>query len=67
MPRLKPPYPATNGLYNKPTVINNVETLANVPHIVLNGAEWYAAIGTPKSTGTRIFSRQRPRQQARQL
>jgi len=56
MPRLKPPYPATNGLYNKPTVINNVETLANVPHIVLNGAEWFAAIGTPKSTGTRIFT-----------
>ena len=55
MPRLKPPYPATNGLYNKPTVINNVETLSNVPHIVLNGAEWFAAIGTPKSTGTRIF------------
>ncbi len=56
MPRLKPPYPATHGLYNKPTVINNVETLANVPHIVLNGPEWYASIGTPKSTGTRIFS-----------
>ena len=55
MPRLKPPYPATNGLYDKPTVINNVETLANVPHIVLNGPEWFAAIGTPKSTGTRIF------------
>ena len=56
MPRLKPPYPATNGLYDKPTVINNVETLANVPHIVLNGPEWYAGIGTPKSTGTRVFS-----------
>ena len=56
MPRLKPPYPATNGLYNKPTVINNVETLANVPHIVLHGPEWFAAMGTPKSTGTRIFS-----------
>lgn len=56
MPRLKPPYPATNGLYDKPTVINNVETLANVPHIVLNGPQWFAAIGTPKSTGTRIFS-----------
>ena len=56
MPRLKPPFPAIAGLYGKPTVINNVETLANVPHIVVNGAEWYAAIGTPKSTGTRIFS-----------
>jgi NADH-quinone oxidoreductase subunit F len=56
MPRLKPPYPASNGLYDKPTVINNVETLSNVPHIVLNGAAWFAAIGTPKSTGTRIFS-----------
>jgi NADH-quinone oxidoreductase subunit F len=56
MPRLKPPYPATNGLYDKPTIINNVETLANVPHIVVHGPDWFAAIGTPKSTGTRIFS-----------
>jgi NADH-quinone oxidoreductase subunit F len=55
-PRLKPPFPASVGLYKDPTVINNVETLSNVPHIVLNGAEWYAGIGTPKSTGTKIFS-----------
>ena len=56
MPRFKPPFPATQGLYGKPTVVNNVETLANVPHIILRGAEWYASIGTPKSAGTRIFS-----------
>jgi NADH-quinone oxidoreductase subunit F len=56
MPRFKPPFPATYGLYGKPTVVNNVETLANVPHIINKGAEWYASIGTPKSTGTRIFS-----------
>ena len=55
MPRIKPPFPAVAGLYGKPTVINNVETLANVPHIVNNGAAWFAGIGTPKSTGTRIF------------
>lgn len=55
MPRIKPPFPALAGLYGKPTIINNVETLANVPHIVNNGAAWFAGIGTPKSTGTRIF------------
>ncbi len=55
-PRLKPPFPASVGLYRNPTVINNVETLSNVPHIVLNGAEWFANIGEPKSTGTKIFS-----------
>lgn len=55
-PRLKPPFPATFGLYGKPTVINNVETLSNIPHIVLKGDAWYSKIGTPKSTGTRIFS-----------
>ena len=56
LPRTKPPFPATHGLYNKPTVVNNVETLANLPHIVMRGAEWFAAIGSPpKSTGTRIF------------
>jgi NADH-quinone oxidoreductase subunit F len=55
-PRLKPPFPASIGLYKNPTVINNVETLSNVPHIVLNGADWYAKIGMPKSTGTKIFS-----------
>ncbi len=55
-PRLKPPFPASVGVYKNPTVINNVETLSNIPHIVLNGADWYANIGMPKSTGTKIFS-----------
>ena len=56
LPRVKPPFPATHGLYDKPTVVNNVETLANLPHIINKGAEWFAAIGSPpKSTGTRIF------------
>ncbi|MBI5956721.1 MAG: NADH-quinone oxidoreductase subunit NuoF [Chloroflexi bacterium] len=54
-PRLKPPFPATAGLYRKPTVINNVETLANVPYIVLNGPEAFAAIGTSRSPGTKVF------------
>jgi NADH-quinone oxidoreductase subunit F len=55
-PRLKPPFPAVVGLYGCPTVINNVETLANVPHIVNNGPEWYAAIGVERNTGTRLFA-----------
>jgi len=55
-PRLRPPFPAVKGLYESPTVVNNVETLSNVPHIILNGAEWFASIGTAKSTGTKIFS-----------
>jgi NADH-quinone oxidoreductase subunit F len=56
LPRVKPPFPATHGLYGKPTVVNNVETLANLPHIMMRGPEWFAAIGSPpKSTGTRIF------------
>jgi NADH-quinone oxidoreductase subunit F len=56
LPRVKPPFPATHGLYGKPTVVNNVETLANLPHILNRGAEWFASIGSPpKSTGTRIF------------
>ena len=56
LPRVKPPFPATHGLYNKPTVVNNVETLANLPHIINRGPEWFASIGSPpKSTGTRIF------------
>ncbi|MGQ9903153.1 MAG: NADH-quinone oxidoreductase subunit NuoF [Anaerolineae bacterium] len=54
-PRLRPPFPAVQGLYAKPTVINNVETLANVPPIVLNGAQWYRQFGTEKSPGTKIF------------
>jgi NADH-quinone oxidoreductase subunit F len=55
-PRPKPPFPAVSGLYRSPTVVNNVETLCNIPHIVLRGAEWYASIGPPKSTGPRLFS-----------
>jgi NADH-quinone oxidoreductase subunit F len=54
-PRLKPPFPASIGLFQSPTVINNVETLANVPFIILNGAEWFVKKGLPKDGGTRIF------------
>jgi NADH-quinone oxidoreductase subunit F len=54
-PRIKPPYPAQAGYWQEPTLVHNVETLANVPHIVLHGAEWYASIGTEKSTGPKIF------------
>ena len=56
MPRLRPPFPAVVGLYSKPTVINNVETLANVPLIIKNGASWYRQFGTEKSPGLKIFS-----------
>jgi NADH-quinone oxidoreductase subunit F len=55
-PRLRPPFPAVEGLYASPTLINNVETLANVPSIVTRGADWFAGIGTKKSPGTKIFS-----------
>ncbi len=55
-PRLRPPYPTERGLWGAPTMINNVETLANIPPIVANGAEWYAALGTPTSTGTKVFA-----------
>lgn len=54
-PRLKPPFPAVSGLYEKPTIINNVETLCNVVHIVNRGEEWFQGIGKPKNTGTKIF------------
>jgi NADH-quinone oxidoreductase subunit F len=54
-PRLKPPFPAVAGLYGKPTVVNNVETLCNVVHIVNRGVEWFQKIGKPKNTGTKIF------------
>lgn len=54
-PRLKPPFPAVEGLYGKPTIINNVETLCNVVHIVNQGSEWFQKIGKPKNTGTKIF------------
>jgi NADH:ubiquinone oxidoreductase subunit F (NADH-binding)/(2Fe-2S) ferredoxin len=56
MPRARPPYPTTYGLFGKPTVVNNVETLANVPAILRNGAAWYRAIGTPKSAGTKVYT-----------
>jgi NADH-quinone oxidoreductase subunit F len=54
-PRLKPPFPAVKGLYGQPTVVNNVETLCNLPHIVQRGGEWYKSMGTEKSTGTRVW------------
>jgi len=54
-PRMKPPYPAQIGLWNEPTLVHNVETLANVPHIVNRGAEWFRSIGTEKSTGPKLF------------
>ncbi|MGE5340058.1 MAG: complex I 51 kDa subunit family protein [Candidatus Omnitrophota bacterium] len=55
-PRIKPPYPAQRGIFNAPTLVNNVETLAHVPEIIRNGAEWYRAMGTPRSPGTKIFA-----------
>jgi NADH-quinone oxidoreductase F subunit len=54
-PRLKPPFPAVSGLYDKPTIVNNVETIANVPHVLKNGADWYREWGIPNSTGFRIY------------
>jgi NADH-quinone oxidoreductase subunit F len=54
-PRLKPPFPAVVGLFGCPTVVNNVETLACVPHILLRGGDWFAGIGTERSTGTKLF------------
>ncbi len=56
MPRIKPPFPAVQGLYAKPTVVNNVETMSTVPHILRMGGEEYAKLGVGRSTGTRIFS-----------
>ncbi|KGG79559.1 NADH dehydrogenase [Caloranaerobacter azorensis H53214] len=56
MPRNKPPYPANKGLWGKPTLINNVETYANIPQIILKGAEWFRSIGTEKSPGTKVFA-----------
>ena len=55
-PRVKPPYPAQSGLWGKPTLINNVETFANIAQIILNGPEWYASIGTANSKGTKVFA-----------
>ncbi|MEN6296726.1 MAG: NADH-quinone oxidoreductase subunit NuoF [Rectinema sp.] len=56
MPRPKPPFPAIKGLWGKPTVINNVETLANVPVVLTRGAQWFSSIGTEKSKGTKVFA-----------
>ena len=55
-PRPRPPYPAESGLFNKPTVVNNLETLATIPAIIARGGKWYAGIGTPGSTGTKIVA-----------
>ena len=55
-PRLKPPFPANEGLFGKPTLIHNVETYANIAQIILNGAKWYSSIGTEKSKGTKVFA-----------
>ena len=55
-PRPRPPFPAVKGLFDKPTILNNVETYANVPQIILNGPEWFASMGTEKSKGTKVFA-----------
>lgn len=55
-PRPRPPFPANKGLWNKPTMLNNVETYANIPSIILKGAEWFSSIGTEKSKGTKVFA-----------
>lgn len=55
-PRARPPFPTTHGLFGKPTLVNNVETLANVPPILLNGATWYRSFGTPSSPGTKVYT-----------
>lgn len=56
MSRNKPPFPAAKGLWGKPTIINNVETLANIPAVLFNGAEWFGKVGTDKNKGTKVFS-----------
>lgn len=55
-PRPRPPFPAESGLFKKPTVLNNVETYANIPQIILNGSDWFASMGTEKSKGTKVFA-----------
>ena len=55
-PRPRPPFPAESGLFKKPTILNNVETYANIPQIILNGADWFASMGTEKSKGTKVFA-----------
>ena len=66
-PRIKPPFPAVAGLYQCPTAVNNVETLCNVPPIVLNGPEWFASLGPEKNGGPKLYLHQRPRQAAGRL
>ena len=56
MPRTRPPFPAEKGLWEKPTILNNVETLANIPQIILNGGSWYSTVGTDTSKGTKVFA-----------
>ena len=55
-PRPRPPFPAQKGLFGKPTILNNVETYANIPQIILNGPEWFSSMGTEKSKGTKVFA-----------
>lgn len=55
-PRPRPPFPAVSGLFKRPTILNNVETWANIPQIILNGADWFASMGTEKSKGTKVFA-----------
>lgn len=55
-PRPRPPFPAQKGLFGKPTILNNVETYANIPQIILNGSDWFASMGTEKSKGTKVFA-----------
>ncbi|SHO52900.1 NADH-quinone oxidoreductase subunit NuoF [Anaerocolumna xylanovorans] len=55
-PRPRPPFPAQKGLFGKPTILNNVETYANIPQIILNGAQWFSSMGTEKSKGTKVFA-----------
>ncbi len=56
IPRIKPPYPVTKGLWEKPTLVNNVETLANIPDIILNGSQWFRQFGTEKCPGTKVYT-----------
>ncbi len=56
MPRIKPPFPAVQGLYAAPTIVNNIETMSTIPHIVREGGEWYSKIGVNRSTGTKLYS-----------
>ena len=66
-PRVKPPFPAAVGAFGMPSTINNVETLAAVPHIVANGGDWYRQWGRRRAPGTKLFCVSRAREQARQL